>query len=443
MNIKLKIAAITTVFGICIIISALLLANYIIIPRFASIENSIVEKNMIRVSDALIDKMIAVDSTTNDYAVWDETYYAILEQNDEYGETGITFGSLERTGIDFGILIRNDGKIIFGKNIFNTETQYGTPSESESTIYSFIEQNYQSIMCLNESSHYNGFMQLPDGLAIISARPILKSDETGPIVGTLVFGKIMDEEFIQNIVEQIHISADIYNNNSPEYAQYMQSEHIITETNDLDWGPEEEEVHIEITHLDEKNILAATLLRDIFGEPVAILETQEQREIYLEGKNSVRYIIQAMIIATIIFILLQYWFFNEFIISRLLSIEKQIIDIHSKPSHSRIAIRGDDELSAFGKAINDSLDLIENSSREKQIILEANPNTYLYLNSALKIEDYKITGNIKETLDKKKITDLRNVSLSEIFNFDIVNMLVKAREEARYNCRPSKDMHMC
>ena len=449
MKIRLKILLITSLIGVFILLFTIILADNIIIYDFVNIEDSYMITTVGRVNDILSEKMNSMDFITNDYAIWDSSYYAITGENTNYSTVNLV-GSLENTNLDFVVLMRNDGKIMFARDMFSGEEKsynVTTANLDTKTFYYYFEKNYASIICTNELDKFSGFIQLPAGLAMISSRPILKGDGTGPVQGTIIFGKMIDKPFIEKLSNQTRTSISFYPYDSITYEDKLKLNVLFNNTNPIDKvntinasitnEVDGSNTLIQILHIDEKTISGNTLLKDIFGRPVALLEVIDQREIYLEGQKEIRYMIQAMILVIILFVINEYLLLNKFIISRLIFMEHQMKDIYTKKlTSSRIKITGKDELSSFGEAVNTTLDAIEKATEEKQAVFDADPDTYFYVDSSWRIIDYKLTDTLGDIVSKKNMDKLKTLSLSDLFNSAIMNKLFKARLESVKNLKP-------
>jgi len=441
MKIRLKIAIITSVIGMFMILFGAIFLDNIIITGFVNVEDSHMINTMERVNDILSEKILSIDFITNDYAVWDSSYYAITGENMQYSTADLV-GSLENTNLDFVVLIRNDGKIMLAKDMFSGEEKsYNatTANLDTNTFYYYFEKNYASLICLNESDKFSGFIQLPPGLAMISSKPILKSDGTGPVQGTIIFGKMIDKPFIEKLSNQTHLSIYFYPYESISYENKLKLSVLFNNTTPIDNvktinasitnEADGSKTPIQILHIDERTISGNALLKDIFGKPVALLKVNDERDIYLGGKTAVKYLVQVILVSVILLVIVGYWLFNKFIISRLVSMEQQMKDIQIKKlASSRIIITGEDELSSFCQAVNDALDVIEKISGEKnyakELKKELDKKTLDLRKNVTELEESKkaslnIMDDLAETnkhlkdLDKAK-TDFLNVASHEL-----------------------------
>jgi len=445
MKIKLKIAIITSLLGLFVLSVMVILANSIIMPGFVNVEDSRMIKNVDRVNGLLLEKAQSIDAINYDYSVWDSSYYVITGENTAYGITDIGPGSLERTKLDFVILMNNNGKIIFARDMLSNVEQDYNPSltnASNNVLYSYFEKNYDVLICRNKSVYFSGIIHLPEGLAIISSRPILKSDGAGPVYGTIIFGQIIDESFVEKASNQVHMSFSIQPYDSISYGDKLKLTMFFN--NGINNTPSISKSKynysdsvLQIIHVNKTTISGNTLLKDVSGRPVALLTVIDQRDIFFEGKTAVRYMIQSMLLLMIVYIIAGYFLFNRLITSRLIYMTHQIKNINVKKNPSlRLDVKGKDELFSFGKAVNSTLDFIEKTVEEKQAIFAADPDTYFYVDFYWKIIDYKITDALCNLFHKKHFNNSENLNLSKFFSNNIMAKLSEARLKSIENKTP-------
>jgi sensor domain CHASE-containing protein len=448
MKIRLKIAIIMILLGVIVALFTLFLADNILLQGFVTIENSHMTYTMERVNDFLLEKIFSIDLITHDYAIWDATYDALSGENTMYGSVDLV-GSLENTNLDFVVLMRNDGKIMFAKDIFSgVEMDYNLTSVDldRKIFYYYFEKNYASIICANESDKFNGFIQLPTGLAMISSRPVLMSSGNGPVKGTIIFGRMIDKGFIEKLSKQTHMIISFYPYDSISYENksklkalfnIYRIDNVENITAPIINELSNSSTLMQIIHINQNTISGNILLNDIYGRPVALLEVIDQRDVFLEGKRAISYLVHAILIVVLTFIIVAYLLFNKFIVSRLISMERQMKDIQNKKlTSSRITITSRDELSSFGEAVNTALDAIEKATVEKQAVFDADPDSYFYVDSSWKIIDYKLTDILGDIVSKKNMDKLKTLSLSDLLNSGIMNKLFKARLESEKNLKP-------
>lgn len=134
---------------------------------------------------------------------------------------------------------------------------------------------------------------------MIASRPIITSNDEGPILGSLIMGYYYDSTRLDNLAEITHLSLDMQRFNNSEMPSYFQealpslSEGTATSITPI----------ISVVPIDSNSIAGYTLFEDIYGEPALVLRIDVPRSIYQQGQTSVSYFFLWSLTAGIIFII--------------------------------------------------------------------------------------------------------------------------------------------
>ena len=113
------------------------------------------------------------------------------------------------------------------------------------------------------------------GAMLISSQPILRSDYTGPIAGTVVMAQFMDRSRLERMRERTEVDME-----------WFYVENTGRHTPDIDVNVfSEEPIKVDAS---EPVISSYTLLPDIFGEPLLVLGADTPREISTLGEQTVK-----------------------------------------------------------------------------------------------------------------------------------------------------------
>jgi diguanylate cyclase (GGDEF)-like protein len=104
------------------------------------------------------------------------------------------------------------------------------------------------------------------------------------------------------------------------------------------------------------------LVNDVFGKPVGFFRIVVPRNIWQQGLKTGRFFIVSFILAGILIMALLWIFTKKLIVSRLLRVSHEVVDIGDQSKFaSRIKVSGDDELTNLSKSVNTLLDVIEST----------------------------------------------------------------------------------
>lgn len=296
-----------------------------------------------------------------DWSAWDDTYNFIQNGNKEYIESNLVPEALANLRVNLALFVNTSGKIIFGTGFDQEKGQYVPIPEPVRTRLSPKD------LLLNHpdpSSSKAGILLLPSGPILIASRPILTSRGTGPIKGTLIFGRNLDNAQIQRIAQLARLPLQLYN---IKESSKLPTDVQIACTELLKKAPPTEKTPIFVRPLNENALAGYTLLEDIYGSPILLLRVIIPRETYQQGKLSLKYLIISVIVVGLVFAGCTALLLEKQVLSRLANLSTEVSRIASCRDISlRLAIRGSDELSSLAKNINEMLSALQQAQIERQ-----------------------------------------------------------------------------
>src|SRR5690606_34414360 len=143
----------------------------------------------------------------------------------------------------------------------------------------------------NLESAVTGIVSLPEGALMLSSQPIVTSEGAGPINGIQVWGRYLDELFLEQLSATTNFTLTIQRYTDGNWpADFIQATQYLRSENPIFVEP-----------LDNVDIVAGyTVLNDIYGQPAMMLRVDTPRDIYTQGQTSINYFNLAMIIISII-----------------------------------------------------------------------------------------------------------------------------------------------
>jgi signal transduction histidine kinase/sensor domain CHASE-containing protein len=232
-----------------------------------------------RVNNVFNEIKVKVTEKVTDWGSWDEPYNALAESS---GKSIETFAKINVTASVFEGL--NMSYVAFVK-----------PGTSHAEIYTYSENSLRKrkseefdFLSINhpliKDSHDKLALDFVviDGLpAVIGARPMLKSDGSGPVAGRIIFAKVLDENLQKSLSEQIKLK--IYLTNDPPPSDIFEDEHL----NAISFG--------KISFGDKMAITSIPIVSSN-GTTLATLKAEIPREILVFGKDSGNKIIWIMVL---------------------------------------------------------------------------------------------------------------------------------------------------
>lgn len=264
INLRKKTLIIITFTLIALTIAMYIFTELTFKEDFSRIEKNTVTRDVTRAVNALNKEFSNLSSMSADWANWDDTYNFIQGTDTEYIEKNLTDESFINLNLNFMIFINNRNEIVFSKG-FNLE------NNTEESIPLYITNYFLSSTSVGKYSSANsnvtGILTISNTNLVVSLSPITTSLKQGPIKGTLIMGKFMDNKFISQLSETTELSIDFSPLDPANFPLNSKEDVVIKPIND-------------------DTILGYTPIKDLYGNPTFILNVNSSREIYKEAVAS-------------------------------------------------------------------------------------------------------------------------------------------------------------
>lgn len=340
-----------TVLGLVLLLYAA--SELIILRAFEELESQFAHRNVERARRAFAVDVAALDRTVFDWAAWDDTYQFIVDANEQFTNSNLVDAAFGLTALRINVMLFADpsGTIVYGKGYdYHADAVRDVPEGLTAHI-----SNPGLLNLPDESSKIDGILLLPGGPMMVAARPLLTSNEEGPIRGGLVMGRYFDDYELKRLSESVQLSLAMFQKNDPALPQ-----DIVSALPDL-----AKKGSIVTRPLGEESIAGYTILPDIYGQPCLIMKAEMPRSIFSEGRRFVGYYISFLLIAGLVFTLGMVLLLETSILSRLSQLSSRVAGIRSSDrSAHRLDEGGNDELSQLGQEINKMLDQLAQTERE-------------------------------------------------------------------------------
>ena len=343
-SLKSKIIIIIGFNLILLFVLIYLVSTFFLLKSFKNIEQDLTIQRVQRASDAIVDIVNQLSIKTTDWAWWDDTYKFINDKNKAYIESNLGVGSISNLKINTMVYVNANEDIIFKKMIdFKNKKELSSESIGEHI-------NTHKILSLpNAESKVQGVILLPEGLMIIAALPILTSDGEGPVLGTILFGKFLDNDIISEIGKLIRLPLSIYLYDNPSLPL-----DVITAKSKLS-----QDETIFINPLTKTLIAGYTIVNDVYNKPLFILKIETPREIYNQGQFTLYSFMAIASLLIILFGIILILLLERLVIFRLSLLGKDIDKISTTQDLSFRVKEGEkDEIGKLAIVINRMLEAL-------------------------------------------------------------------------------------
>jgi sensor domain CHASE-containing protein len=353
--------------------------SYIVLNGFENVEQQVAERNVQRVLEALRNELNGLESTAGDWAAWDATYAFVQDLNQQYIVENLLDVAIANLNLNLLLFFNSEGQLVYDKAL-DLENKIGVSLAPAIANY-FGEHQF----LLQHSDPYSvrsGLILLPENPMLVASRPIVTNAYEGPIQGALVMGRYLNSEVVAQLEQQTRFNLTIRRLDNAEQVSAYQA--IIDTLSEPD--------EILIQPIDSEQLAGYTLLRDVDGQPILLLEVLMDRAVFQQSQLSLRALILSLLIVGIVSILLSLFMLEKLVLARLARLNRGVVEIGSSGDLSkRIAFAGTDELSNLAKAINQMLADLQGA---------------LHRETMLKQEIHELRIQIDEAKKQKQVSEI-------------------------------------
>jgi len=288
-----------------------------------------------------------------DWSAWDDTYDFIQNRNSEYIASNLIPEGLANVRVNIAVFVNTSGKIVYGTGLDSEKLKLTPVPEALKRRISLSDPLLQHP---NPNSSLAGILLLPSGPILITSRPILTTKSTGPIRGTLIFGRNLDAAGIAKVSKITRLPLIVHSVNEAHLpADFQQMREKLSEKKPILVRP-----------LSEESIAGYALIRDIYNQPTLLLRVDIPREIYRQGQISLLYLLGSVALAGVGLVGCTLLLLERLVLSRLSDLSKAVNRVSSSQDLSvRLPVTGEDELSDLAHTINGMLSAIAQADSEQ------------------------------------------------------------------------------
>ncbi len=264
------------------------LANFVLLSSFATLEEQETRKSVMRTTSTLMSELSDLDSKVTDWAFWDDTYRFVQDLNEDYVALNLADSTFANLRLNLMLFVSSLGQIIHAKAFdLTTQTETLLPSGLSEHIASHsLLWNYSS-----EGSETIGFISIPEGSVMIASKPILTSQDEGPIEGALIFGRYLDSREIGYLSQMAGFSVTVGSVGLADLPTDFK----------LAYSKMSDSSMVSVQPVNSDVIAGYALTKDVYGNPAFILRVDSSRDIYQQGLNTVNYFLYSSAAICIIF----------------------------------------------------------------------------------------------------------------------------------------------
>ncbi|MBT0665298.1 EAL domain-containing protein [Geobacter pelophilus] len=258
-------------------------ARFFIIESFIQLEKREMQRNVDRAVRLISEDIDHLNTLCSDYSGWDDAYKFVQDRNNKFIVDNLspeTFAKLR-----LSVLSYYDFQ---GAPVYEGayDLDHGIGAKFPASLREHLVHTQTLTNFAAPSDNRFGILNLPEGVLLVVAKPVITSSYKGPIKGTLVMGRFLSPKTVARIADNLKLPLKIVAiDNKPQSEEFAQVRQLLAAGQKLALKTDQ-----------SGQIYGYTMLAGLSGEPALILRVDAHRSIYHEGEKSVAYFLGWIII---------------------------------------------------------------------------------------------------------------------------------------------------
>ncbi len=347
MSLRLKLALFFVALSTITFSARDMIIDATLLRKFDALERQSVIDDIGRIEHAHNTELNRSQTMLKDWAQWTETYRFAGGEGApaRYIEENMMDATFISSGLNLIAIADMEGKILFAK-AFDTDSNEEIPVPEELVTLAARGK----ILAPGEKSGRNGIVTLGGRPALVFTWSILTSEAEGPMRGTLIMARFVDESLARSYSGIVRLPIRLFFSGDPD----LPGELISAGRADPLSFPS----HIELLDFDRTRCVM--MFPDVNGDPAFFLEFVRPSAIKIQGRKAIAAFRLYTMIGVIILIVILLEIIHRQVTARILRLSKSFGEISRDADFSaRVRQEGRDEIGALSTGINRTLEALE------------------------------------------------------------------------------------
>ena len=358
MQLRSKITlALTVVLG-GLLIGNLAIQHRIIYPSFVQLERQEAVKDWERCRDAIDRENVHLSMLACDWGSWDDAYNYVQGKNDSFYKQNLeNVEWFTQQKMDVVFFVQPDGTV-FWSQVASHETK--EPFELKWLPRDRLPLDHPLMqVTANKDSKVDGLVLTCLGPMMISARPILTSQDEGPMAGVLIFGSVLDEASMAALKVQTQV----------DFTAIPIADERIAEEDRSTIDTASQTGIPQIVERDDERLAVVGVIKDIVGRPMLMVKTDLKRSILAQGKKAIAFATASLTVAAVVTVLTLAAIMGWLVIKPLSQLSRHAMKVGANGElHSRFNSTRRDEIGQLSREFDGMMGKLE-ESREQSLSL--------------------------------------------------------------------------
>lgn len=333
MSIRTKILLLLAFVFIAYLGTARAVQRLVVFPSFASLERDEATMDQHRCTEAIQREVELLSYALSDWSSWDDTYQFIVDENEAYKTSNLIPTMFSNNKLNLVCFLDLDNRIVWldARDLATME-----PLSFKAFAGPSMDLKNPLLNIKELTGAVEGVMLTEHGPMLVVSRRILHTNNDGPMRGTMIRGRLLDEGQIKSIAERTHVDMNLLRipgqTLSPEAASAMQ---------ELSSG-----APLSIREIDEgKALQVSSVMNGIDGSPALLMTSRIPRGISARGRTAMNIALASDLAAGLAILLLMWAALRRIVIGPLSRLTSHAIVVGKSDDLSKpIAMNRRDEV---------------------------------------------------------------------------------------------------
>lgn len=355
MSIRTQIAALLTGLSVIFVAITYAVQVWVVMPSFSELEQRAVARDVKRCVEAILLEIETLSNIANDWGAWDDSYQYVIDKNTAFANANLVDEAFSSTHINLIGILDADRKLVWG-DIRDMDTLEAIDVPG---LFGELQKSACPLTALDSVDDQKGGVLLTSrGILLVASRPMITTKREGPIRGTVIMGRFLNEAETTGLAARTHTAMDIWTVHQHGIPDTIRRAFKAC----IETGGELLEV------VDDRTQYAYTVMNDLYGQPAMLLRVHIPREITAQGRVSTRLATGCSILGGI-FTLLAIWAVMEWrILAPLQKMADHALRVGSLDDlKARLGFRRRDEIGTLAGEFDR---MVENLAESRKKVLD-------------------------------------------------------------------------
>ncbi len=365
-------------------------AQRLVSGSFGELERRHVQVTTHRAANIVMKRIERIDSSLADWSAWDAAYKFVSENDQSFVPENLIPESLVRLDLDIVVVLDDKGGVHFAQMLDSDGESFAAVPESVMTA---VRPGGSLAFDFSEQGGRHGAVVLPESILLIALRPIVHTDGSGPIAGTLIFARWVNDVLLESFTDT------------------SLAEVTLTPASPASQVKED----VQVTAISDESVHGELTLADIHGAPLINLGVTSTREIYQQGRKTMNVLLLAMGGITFAYAAMISVLLSSIVLKRIRMLCEQATSVAASGlATQRVSIGGKDELAELADRMNEMLESIDGARRTAEAASRAKTDFLANMSHEIRTPMTAILGYADLLMDPMQTSEERADSVRTI-----------------------------